>query len=792
MGQLIKIAAVLALLCSSAFGQTSAIEAGPTQRARAGYGWSLDSDFLDDVGVYAGYDAPTVGFDCPLGSLYLQVSSTGVSEDYVDVWFHSGAASNEWDTLINSGEVSAESYTAITGNTGAAAPITAGETLRILGAYGLSVSVSNGAPDTATIGPAAGYQIVPRGTVTGTNEGPALRFDSADGWEETPNFTLESDGTFHGYADGQVDGSVTILGDTTLGNAAGDSITINAGTINMPNYDWVDSEISDTITVGAGGSVNDAALSANVAHLNVAETIASDWVNTANPWADNEVVDDLTIATTTTAEFSAPVLIGAGTDVPVSMYIKCAPSYYWTGTTLGWVSDPSLLDSISGMLFVEMDESGHAGNPRCAKWDFYSATGSVNVLVENTAAYGMNFQIEDGIAIRVPPSGAQPYIQFAQGPVLSPITALTNPNGYEISATTLDGSFDFGGVGDFSFSNTVSTVTPTFMYTQQDEAGVYSDALVGFGSDTISDDLLVFGSPSRLALAGNAGTLAIVESPEASGTFYFTLDSTGDGAEVLLQSSAPAGSYDGEYTSDDDVFAATRIAGAGRWRMWEDAMQWWLEDTDQDYEDLFMQADMSSAELAVGGSLASREWDFSVDDDTFFVDASEDEVDVVGDIVQTETENYNISPVAWNPVTTSCTLVYASGTNTSYVRHTTGLTASCGYPLVTLEPGTVIGDIYCEGQSEHASSATADVWIGLFRTSDVESDGSNVTAQVGGWAASNNCPIVSSGNSTWTSATLNHTIEAGYSYSLILVMDRGAATAAHCIGAGYTLTTENL
>jgi len=57
-----------------------------------------------------------------------------------------------------------------------------------------------------------------------------------------------------------------------------------------------DVNVTDVLTVGATGSVDDGALSVNVAHLNVAETIASNWVNTTNPWADNEVIDALTIS----------------------------------------------------------------------------------------------------------------------------------------------------------------------------------------------------------------------------------------------------------------------------------------------------------------------------------------------------------------------------------------------------------------------------------------------------------------------------------------------------------------
>ncbi|MEK7589302.1 MAG: hypothetical protein AAB479_01570 [Patescibacteria group bacterium] len=52
--------------------------------------------------------------------------------------------------------------------------------------------------------------------------------------------------------------------------------TIAGNWVNIANP-WADDEVSDTLTVGSGGSVNDAALSVNVAHVNAAETITSLW-----------------------------------------------------------------------------------------------------------------------------------------------------------------------------------------------------------------------------------------------------------------------------------------------------------------------------------------------------------------------------------------------------------------------------------------------------------------------------------------------------------------------------------
>ena len=75
--------------------------------------------------------------------------------------------------------------------------------------------------------------------------------------------------------------------------------TISASTADSLSANCVscvtDGQVSNTISIGSAGSVNDGALSANVAHLNVAETISGNWINTANPWADNEVADNLSI-----------------------------------------------------------------------------------------------------------------------------------------------------------------------------------------------------------------------------------------------------------------------------------------------------------------------------------------------------------------------------------------------------------------------------------------------------------------------------------------------------------------
>ena len=111
--------------------------------------------------------------------------------------------------------------------------------------------------------------------------------------------------------------TLTVTGNTQLGDASADALTIiasltgNALRFEGTNFDGNAMTLA-VAEPGAGRTVllrdvsgtvaltSDLAaienFDANVAKLNVAGTITANWVNTANPWADNEVANDLTIA----------------------------------------------------------------------------------------------------------------------------------------------------------------------------------------------------------------------------------------------------------------------------------------------------------------------------------------------------------------------------------------------------------------------------------------------------------------------------------------------------------------
>lgn len=175
-----------------------------------------------------------------------------------------------------------------------------------------------------------------------------------------------SDGTntLFEVTDAGTTGNVNITGALTIGTAL------------------TDANVSDTITVGPSGSVNDSALSANVAHVNAVETIASNWVNTANPWADNEVADAQTISG------------GTINNSPIGNTTKAAGGFTTlTSTGNGTFGDASTdthtFTGIAGFYGNTPDSdwaAGFARSIRIYKGTAYDYTASTtDVLITNSA-----------------------------------------------------------------------------------------------------------------------------------------------------------------------------------------------------------------------------------------------------------------------------------------------------------------------------------------------------------------------------------------------------------------------
>jgi len=245
-------------------------------------------------------------------------------------------------------------------------------------------------PADITAGGATTGQVM---TYDGANWGPG---DSGAGDVVGPGSSTAN--TFPLFADGSGKLLTTSTFSTSNVGRLDEAETIAANWANTANP-WADNEVSDTLTVGASGSVNDAALSADVSKLGAtiesaeitdgtialadtaitgtptgskfvrddwtlavpsgggdvlgpgtsvdlnlagfsgtggdtlydagigpddiavlsdAETIAANWVNTENPWADNEVSDTITVGalgSVSDAALSANVsLLGSGVN----------------------------------------------------------------------------------------------------------------------------------------------------------------------------------------------------------------------------------------------------------------------------------------------------------------------------------------------------------------------------------------------------------------------------------------------------------------------------------------------
>ena len=119
----------------------------------------------------------------------------------------------------------------------------------------------------------------------------------------------------------------------------------------LHNYSWtnvVDGDLTDTITVGAGGTVADAALSANVAHVNATENISAVW----------EVQDDTRLNFGNDADFGFDYQTNPG-----MLILKDADGNYmaaWSDT--GATGNMTVYGSISATADVNATNSVIASN----------------------------------------------------------------------------------------------------------------------------------------------------------------------------------------------------------------------------------------------------------------------------------------------------------------------------------------------------------------------------------------------------------------------------------------------
>ena len=166
-----------------------------------------------------------------------------------------------------------------------------------------------------------------------------------------------------------------------------------------------------------GGTVDGKDIATNAAMLNEAETISSNWVNTANPWADNEVADNITIdlatlATTvtitdneSTAETNAIIFTAGGDLDGGNLGLESDGDLTYTpntgnlsATQIGGITEANLVDK-------------SAAETVTATWTFDGLTLGANenlTLGAQTLDHdGTNFVFNDAVQI----TGGTIYIQ---------------------------------------------------------------------------------------------------------------------------------------------------------------------------------------------------------------------------------------------------------------------------------------------------------------------------------------------------------------------------------------------
>ena len=286
-------------------------------------------------------------------------------------------------------------------------------------------------------------------------------------------------------------------------NEVADDLTITAGTIENSIIGAATPAAGSFSTVTASGDVNTTAgvykvggsqistsnLSdgGNVAHINAVETLSGNWVNTTNPWADNEVAPDLTV-TAGTIENS---IIGAATP---------AAGTFTSLTASGAVT---LGDSISDLINVYSQMRTYDGS------DNWVNIADVSALPRGNG-WHCSYDVEDFAA------AGQFQALFANTQVTD--ATLENAEFYGIEGkATLKTSVATGTTTGIGVMGKISVKTTA---TLPEAYGVYSRLETASGSDEITSGV------NFMADIGNSGTMTSVSilSCESGDTYTTGID----------------------------------------------------------------------------------------------------------------------------------------------------------------------------------------------------------------------------------------------------------------------------
>ncbi len=171
-------------------------------------------------------------------------------------------------------------------------------------------------------------------------------------------------------------------------------------------HPWANNEVSDTLSIGSASTVHPDALPNTVTYTDKAETLTANWVNTANPWAIDE--GGTGAATASAARTALGLAIGsdvqaydgdtAKTDVAETITAN------WVNTANPW-ADNEVSDTLTSSLFVGSGSTTNAVDLATAEAAgtlpiANGGTGATTASAARTAlgvAIGSDVQAYDGM-----------------------------------------------------------------------------------------------------------------------------------------------------------------------------------------------------------------------------------------------------------------------------------------------------------------------------------------------------------------------------------------------------------
>jgi hypothetical protein len=194
---------------------------------------------------------------------------------------------------------------------------------------------------------------------------------------------------------------------TKLGIGADNKILVVA--TDVPNWEYPSSDLLSDV--------------ASIAMLDEAETISGNWVNTANPWADNEVADGITISALANyylktevdvlSEMEAIWVLDVITSTELSTYCETTQNYLKTSEEIDWTADQGATNINAGN-YTDTNTTYTAGDfLTLTETDFdvdtaivssgdtihVPTSGGVYTFCETTQNYALNSELHSAVTI---------------------------------------------------------------------------------------------------------------------------------------------------------------------------------------------------------------------------------------------------------------------------------------------------------------------------------------------------------------------------------------------------------